>query len=90
MRLAAAGLSLAMAVAVSALTIIPTEPVRLGRSDRAILERLACRGPHGKPSISASMSTPAKRCLSVTFAEACDAGGPVPLDVESDECFDEF
>ena len=205
-RLAAAGLSLAMAVAVSALTIIPTEPVELGRSDRAILEKLACQRPHGvgaqkmsgwrtvmeeknpvhasveckphlitdryaafyvtgcdkeratwkcdepdlqlrlkyleagpydiyirelepdaalkalscletglrarpdlvgaemkvepwslirrnvngKPSISASMSTPVKRCLSVTFAEACDAGGLVPLDVESAECLEDF
>jgi hypothetical protein len=38
------------------------------------------------PGISATVSTPAKECLAVTFARACDPTSPVPLEVESESC----
>lgn len=46
--------------------------------------------PEGTTVIDAWLSTPVKACLSVSFARNCDVNGQVPLEVENDECLDDF
>ena len=69
-------------------TGLRARPDLVGAEMKAEPWSLIRRNVNGRPSISAGLSSPVKRCLSVSFAEGCDAGGPVPLDVESDECLD--